>query len=42
MRVITFITEPPAVNTIPRHLGEPTTPPEAACAGNPCPWDQVV
>ena len=35
MRIIAFLTEAPAVTTILRHLGEPTSPPEAAPARAP-------
>jgi len=41
MRIIAFITEPRAVNTILGHLGEPTTPPEVARARGPPLWDQA-
>jgi hypothetical protein len=39
MRIIAFLTEAPAVNTILRHLGEPTSPPEVAPARGPPLWD---
>jgi len=42
MHIIAFITEPPAVNMILRHLGEPTTPPEVARARGPPLWDQAA
>jgi len=42
MRIIAFITEAPAVNTILRHLGEPTTAPEVAPARGPPLWDQAA
>jgi hypothetical protein len=42
MRIIAFITQAPAVNTILRHLGEPTTPPEVARARGPPLWDPVA
>jgi hypothetical protein len=35
MRIIAFITQAPALNTILAHLGEPTTPPELARARGP-------
>jgi hypothetical protein len=35
MRLIAFVTDPPAVTTILAHLGEPTTPPEVARARGP-------
>ena len=34
--------EAPAVNTILRHLGEPTSPPEVARARGPPVWDPVT
>ena len=42
MRLIAFITQAPAVNTILGHLGEPTTPPEVAPARGPPLWDHVA
>jgi hypothetical protein len=39
MRLIAFVTDPPTVKTILAHLGEPTTPPEAARARGPPLWD---
>jgi hypothetical protein len=39
MRLIAFVTEPPAVKTILAHLGEPTTPPQLARARGPPLWD---
>lgn len=42
MRIIAFITQAPAVNTILGHLGEPTTPPEVAPARGPPLWDTVA
>ena len=38
MRIIAFVTDAPAVNTILTHLGEPTTPPEVA----PRTWPPAV
>ena len=35
MRLIAFVTDPPAMKTILGHLGEPTTPPEVARARGP-------
>ena len=40
MRIIAFLTEPPAVKTVLRHLGEPITPPEVARARGPPLWDE--
>ena len=42
MRIIAVLTEAPAVTTILRHLGEPTSPPEAAPARGPPLWDQAA
>ena len=42
MRSIACVTQAPAVNTILRHLGEPTSPPEAARARGPPLWDQAA
>ena len=42
MRLIAFITDAPAVTAILRHLGEPTSPPEAAPARGPPLWDQAA
>jgi len=39
MRLIAFVTDPPAVKTILAHLGEPSTPPEVARARGPPLWD---
>jgi hypothetical protein len=41
MRIIAFITQAPALNTILAHLGEPTSPPEVAPARGPPLWDQA-
>jgi hypothetical protein len=41
MRLIAFVTDPPALKTILGHLGEPTTPPEVARARGPPLWEQV-
>jgi hypothetical protein len=41
MRLIAFVTAPPAVKTILAHLGEPTTPPEVARARGPPLWEQA-
>ena len=41
-RIIAFLTQAPAVTTILRHLGEPTSPPEAAPARGPPLWDQAA
>ncbi len=35
MRLIAFVTQAPAANTILRHLGEPASPPEVAPARGP-------
>ena len=42
MRLIAFVTDPPAVTTILAHLGEPTTPPEVARARGPPLWDPAL
>jgi hypothetical protein len=39
MRLIAFVTDPPALTTILAHLGEPTTPPEVAHARGPPLWE---
>jgi hypothetical protein len=39
MRLIAFVTDPPAVKSILTHLGEPTTPPQVARARGPPLWD---
>ena len=41
MRLIAFITEAPAVNTILRHLCEPTSPPRSGPRTRPPFWDQA-
>jgi hypothetical protein len=41
MRLIAFVTDPLAVKTILRHLGEPTTPPQVARARGPPLWEQA-
>ena len=40
--IIAFITQVHAVNTILRHLGESTSPPEMAPARGPPLWDQAA
>ena len=42
MRIIAFVTDPLAVKTILRHLGEPTTAPELARARGPPLWHQAL
>ena len=39
MRIIAFITEPPAIKVILTHLGEPTAPPRIAPARGPPLWE---
>ena len=39
MRLIAFVTDPPAVKSILTHLGEPTTAPQLARARGPPLWD---
>jgi hypothetical protein len=41
MRLIAFVTDPPAVKSILTHLGEPTTPPQVARARGPPLWEQA-
>jgi hypothetical protein len=42
MRLIAFITEPPAIQAILAHLGEPIAPPTVAPARGPPLWDLAV
>ena len=42
MRIIAFVTDAPALNTILQHLGEPTRPPAVAPARGPPLWDSVA
>ena len=42
MRIIAFITEPPAIKAILTHLGEPIAPPIVAPARGPPRWDLAI
>jgi hypothetical protein len=42
LRIIAFITEPPAIKAILAHLGEPIAPPIVAPARGPPRWNLAI
>jgi len=42
MRLIAFVTDPPAIHSILRYLGEPTAAPQVAPARGPPLWEQAA